>query len=827
MADVTGSLGSESIRLRGMALEATQEAMLKELEDMSATMTAMGKAQGVGADKLTNSQRKQKNAMDAGTEAEEERIKHLGKSGAAAATLAAILKKAGQGIGLVATTIAENIRMTRGFDSNINNASYAMQHMAANSKGVFREFYKMGASTVDQLQEQFDVYKRLSSIGGVTGDEFSKMREKAATMGLTMEAYAGLMEENFLNLRLGGNSAKTSMKELGRVTQSMRESGSEFNDQFLSLGVDSKDYGRMIMQNSMLMGGFAKAQKDSAGYAGGFNQKMLDTTRAMTAMSEAFGFNREQAMKSSNDALKIGRNRAMFDSIEDKGKGILLASLSEMFGDPQKAMEVVVATYTGQFTEFAGLFIGTSQELIPSMKSFAKMMEENPKDIAGALTKSGLGAAVEAQKRAQMDMVRSTYGTSSALGSAVDIYQNIIDFFGDTQKAQKRIDDRVNGTVDKQLNAYGNLTRENIAMAIMFAKTNETLNDFGIGIATMTQLMALTMGSLVGGSIGEMKKLPEVQKLLEIMEGLAKKGSGGILEGVKKEIKDQWGELTGGANTTGERRAVIGNRNITVQGRATTVDDMFSLKAEATGGAETGKGRITSMAVQQLVAAIAENDDRINVTATNDLSHTSGYHPKGQALDFTLAGMSKFPSKNNKVIPDNERPIWAAKADEVRKMLIKDGLIEGADFTVLDEANYPTATTTNPHIHVQFTDQGRLNYETKKFGGPVKVGNLGSGGPTNGVSVANLAGSALESQDTSSSSVGQNDVVVSTSGHSSGGLNIGNGSASMVTVVSLDQPSVDAIVRGLSGYYANSSTMISNALYYAKQNADRSTYTST
>jgi hypothetical protein len=809
-----------------MALEATQEAMLKELEDMSATMTAMGKAQGVGADKLTNAQRKQKSAMDAGTEAEEERIKHLGKSGTAAATLAAILKKAGQGIGLVATTIAENIRMTRGFDSNINNASYAMQHMAANSKGVFREFYKMGASTVDQLQEQFDVYKRLSSIGGVTGDEFSKMRERAATMGLTMEAYAGLMEENFLNLRLGGNSAKTSMKELGKVTKDMRNSGSEFNDQFLSLGVDSKDYGKMIMQNSMLMGGFSKAQKDSANYAGGFNQKMLDTTKVMTAMSEAFGFNREQAMKSANDALKSGRNRAMYNSIEDKGKEILLASLSEMFGDPQKAMEVVVGTYTGQFTDFAGLFIGTTKDIIPAMKEYARLMVENPKDLAGALAKSGLGQALETAKKAQMDQVRSTYGTTSAFGGVVDTIQNMIDFFGDSKTAQARIDARVAGGVDKQLNAYGNLTRENIAMAIMFAETNEKLNDFGIGIATMTQLMALTMGSLVGGGIGEMKKLPEVQKLLEIMEGLAKKGSGGILSDVKKEVEKQWGEWTGSANTTGERRAVIGNRNITVQGRATTVDDMFSLNAEATGGKDTGKGKITSMAVQQLVAAIAENDDRINVTATNDTVHKSGYHPQGQALDFTLAGMSKFASLTNKVIPDNERPIWAAKAAEVRRMLIKDGLKENDDFLVLDEANYPNKDTTGPHIHVQFTNQGRDKYETKKFGGPVKVGNLGSGGATNGISVASLAGSAMESQDNSNTSVGENGVVVSTSDVMRGEVNRGNRNSS-ITTVSLDQDSVDAIVRGLNGYYSNSSTMISNALYYAKQNADRSTYTST
>ena len=821
MAEVTGNLGSESIRLRGMALEATQESILKELEDMSATMTAMGKAQGVGSDGLSVASRKLKKSMEEGNAAEEERLKHLEDSNKGLGGLAKVFKAAGAVIGGVASSMAENIRMTRGFDSNINNASYALQHMAANSKGVFREFYKMGASTVDQLQEQYDVYKRLSNIGGVAGAEFSKMRENAATMGLTMQAFAGLMEENFLNLRLGGLSARASMKNLGIATAQMRDGGAGLNNEFLSLGIEAQDYGHMILQNSMLMGGLSKAQKDSTSYTGGFNQKMLDTTKSITALSEAFGFNREQTMKAANDALKNGRNRAMYDNIKDAGKEQMLTLMTGLFGgDAQKGLEATIAAYTGRFTQFTGTLASVAPDFLGNMKNLAAELNKNPKDLKGALERSGLGPMFTRLSKQQKDLVESTWMQSGAIGDVVDAIVNANAMFNDTDTALKRMQERLNGGTDKQLTAYGDITRENIKMAIIAAKTNSALNDFGIGLAIMSQLMALSMSTVLGAGIKGLANNPEIQDLLKKLNELQQKGISAVggfnadaiaTEVIKKVQEATTGKTSTDTKVTDARPARVhgGNKEIKVQGRSTTVDDMFNLGAEATAGGTT------ALAVKQLLGLLAETDPGLNVTATNDTrKNRDSTHATGRALDFQVQGLrdpKKFPEDSKK---------WAEKADEVRQLLKDKGLESGKDFTVIDEANYPIpGVTTGPHIHVNFTPEGMGIFEGKMKNNV--QGNLGNGGAQPVLAQNYVRPSSLDQTSPNGSLDGG--AVYSTADATNAGVNTVNVNGS-ITMVSLDQPSVDAIVKGLGSYYSNSATLISGAIQNAVLVTKRSTY---
>ena len=824
MADVTGNLGSESIRLRGMALEATQEAILKELEDQTTALEAIAGGKSAAKNKENVIQDARNAKTKESTEREAKKIIELGKSNKALAALTTVFDKAGKLVSSVTGAMADNIRMTRGFDSNINNASYALNQMASTHKGVMRDFFRMGASTIDQLTEQADVYKRLSNIGGATGDEFSKLREQAASTGLTMQGYAQLMEENFLNLRLGGKSAKASMKELTQSTVNMRNAGGDFNNQFLQLGIDAQDYGKMILQNSMLMGGLNKAQKDSANYAGGFNQKMLDTTKSITALSDAFGFNREQTMKAANDALKNGRNRAMYNNIQAEGKEQMLTLMTGMFGgDAQKGLEATIAAYTGRFTQFTGTLASVAPDFLGNMKTLASELAKSPKDLKGALERSGLGPMFARLSKQQRGLVESTWNQTGALGEVVDAIVNATDMFNDTDSALQRMQERITGGVDKQLDAYGHLTRENIKMAILAARTNEGLNNFGIGLAVMAQLMALTMSTVVGSGIKGLSNNKEIQDLLEKLQQGARAGqasveswkledkAGGFVDRVMKEINDR----TGGGSDSGvtdarPARVYGGNRDITVQGRKTTVDSMFNIGAEATGGGTT------ALAVKQLVGLLADTDPGINVTATNDQrKDRTSTHATGRALDFTVQGLrdpKKFPQ---------DAKAWKDKADEVEKLLKSKGLTPGEHFTVLDEANKPIpGVTTGPHIHVNFTPSGMKLFEGKMKNSP--LGDYGSGGPLPATTAQNLTKST-ETANVSPTGSLDGGTVYSAADAESAGVNIGNGNAS-ITLVSLDQDSINAIVNGIGKYHKDASNVMENAEYMTRKTLLAGTY---
>lgn len=813
MSEVTGNLGSESIRLRGMALQVTQESILKELEDQTRALEILAKTSGKSEDYVKEKIRKTKEEI----KTSDDHIETMGKSSKSLEALSKVFKTAGAVIGGVAGTLAENIRMTRGFDSNINNASYSLQYLASTSKGAMRHFYKMGADTVNQLSEQAEVYKRLSNIGGVTGSEFSKMRERAAEMGLTMQSYTGLMEENFLNLRIGGNSARTAMNNLTVSTKSMREGGTELNNQFLQLGIDAQDYGQMILQNSMLMGGLAKTQSTYGSNTGAFNQKMLDTTRSITALSDAFGFNREQVMKAANDALKTGRNRTMYENIKDVGKEQMLALMTGLFGgDAQKGLEATIAAYTGRFTQFTGTLASVAPDFLDNMKTLAAELNKSPKDLKGALEKSGLGPMFARLSSQQRDLVESTYLQSGAIGDVVDAIVNANAMFKDEGSALARSMERSKKPIDKQLESYGALTRENINMAVIASKTNEALNDFGIGLALMGQVMALSLMKVLGSGITALSGNEDIKALLNKLNELSIKGASrvndfetdamgraivdGIVNGVKEVIPTT---TTGGGEATGKLGNVYGgSKKIKVQGTETTVDRMLELAKEATAGGTT------TMAIKQLIGLMAMEDSRLNISATSDLHpRTDPSHREGRAVDFNIEGL-----RDPKKYPQDSKG-WADKADEVRAMLRSKGLKDtgkGKNFTVIDEANFPTPNTTGPHIHVNFTPEGAAEFEKQMRSVPIS--DLGPGGASTAVSAKNFTPRSQEVMPMDS------DVVASGSGAtqysvdgSSQGVNTGNRTTSSV-VVSLDQSSVDAIVNGIGRYHSGSAVVISNAL---------------
>lgn len=90
-------------------------------------------------------------------------------------------------------------------------------------------------------------------------------------------------------------------------------------------------------------------------------------------------------------------------------------------------------------------------------------------------------------------------------------------------------------------------------------------------------------------------------------------------------------------------------------------------------------------------------------TGFDDHAHegTTSKHDDGLAGDFTLKDL---PRDYNS-LTDEHKTIAAQKASDVRAMFAARGLVEGKDFTVLDEYNKPSRNATAPHLHYQFNTQ--------------------------------------------------------------------------------------------------------------------------
>ena len=688
MSDVTGNLGSESIRLRGMALEETQYQILKTLQSMAGGGTGGGKGATLLEQQLDATSTALKNTKNG----------PLKKMGEAFSSVASAFSKGG---GIVSEVFDTMGRTIRGFDSNIRDSSFAMRQMAM-STGKAGAVFKFAAESISQLEEQFDVYKRLANVGGSVASDFDNLRINASQMGVTMQEYTGILESNFLNLRLGGTSAFRAMKQLRDETMKMRDSSSGVNEDFMRLGIGASDYGQLIAQNSMLLGGLTRAQET---YGTGFAKKMLDTTRSVTALSDAFGFNREVVMKAANDALKDAKNRTIYNSIKQAGKEQMLAFFTGLYnGDAQKGMEATIAAFTGRFTENIAPLASMAPDQFPAMKEFSKGLAElgdgvkDPKQVEALLNRTGIERIARRIGTSGLQLAEAFYTQQGPAADAAGALLNLKDQFGSTDAAVKNVTERFEQQgkeSDKTLQAVGELQRRNIEMAASFATTNKMLNKFGITVALTTQLMTKIMGKMAVGMMRPLTDLSNTFKLDDLagtftkdMEAMIDQAAKSAEEGYNKLWEKAVGEkppsATAPAPTTGPAQTqgtvVGGERTVSVQGRQVAVNEMDRSGLEAT------RGGPTSLGVKQLIAALGAIRN-INVTGAADTYHFSGKHPKGLAVDFTVEGGAK---KAKETLTD------------IDTIMQKAGLKKGVDYNYLNEYEVKSPGWTGEHLHVEF-----------------------------------------------------------------------------------------------------------------------------
>ena len=148
-----------------------------------------------------------------------------------------------------------------------------------------------------------------------------------------------------------------------------------------------------------------------------------------------------------------------------------------------------------------------------------------------------------------------------------------------------------------------------------------------------------------------------------------------------------------------------GNGNTTSFGSlgVTGLENLKQKGGSHFGGGDTQEGTLRAA---QLLSNLFGDDPNHRVTGTNDDWHQKNSpkstHTKGDSLDYVISGGKKA---------------YEAAATKSREALKAQGLEEGKDFAVLDEANFPSSKSTEDHIHVEIkaSGQAKLTEAYKKY----------------------------------------------------------------------------------------------------------------
>ena len=666
MSEVTGSIGSESVRLRGMALEETQRQILQAIQGTAGQSKGIFGVAGAEATALAG-----KFGKVAGV---------VGIVSKAGEILAGTLKAVTGGL----DSLVDQIRVA---DSGIRQSGTNLRILAANTamskdaiSQVTSKIYKFAAEGIGQLEEQFDVYKKLSNIGGVVAGDFDNLRVTSSALGVNMQEYAQLMQENFMNLRLGGRSARVAMGTVTEIAKAMRESGEVYNNEFMRMGIGANDYGKVILENSTLLGGLRQAEGEGSKK---FIGRLLDTTKSVTQLGDAFGFNREVVMKAANEALQDARNRTIFKNIREEGKQQMLSLMTGLFGgDAQKGMMATIAAYTGRFDEQTASLAGIAPDLIPKFKELARQVATGG-NVMESMQKLGIDGLVNQINASENDLAHSALGRSDAFAVSVTGLLNTAQMFGDVNALQERLKDSTENLTDqngKNLDALGRFQRENIKMAISMSMANKTLNNFGLSIALGSQVVTTAMSRIARQIAGQAD--PLVDGLVNSMNSANQTATDYInkfADGVGKDIDTSVESVLNMLESSG-----LVNKELIKAFKESTA------KSRAAGGNTSGQTGATSTQPASGTNSGAQQAPAQSTPVANQ--RTPARATLGPAANALLGAIEHVQRHNAN--PDNEKLSGGVKfdykinkgqevsreVDQIKTLMAQANLKEGTDF---------------------------------------------------------------------------------------------------------------------------------------------------
>jgi hypothetical protein len=804
MSDVTGNIGGESVRLRGMALEDTQFRIFQEIEELVEINKQIAKKQGA---ELKDANKKIDDLSDAAKDA----AAKIGKNNEALNKFKEGLSKTvGVAFSVLKETLGTTIRTVRGLNNNIDDSSYAMRSMSQNLRGATGEIARFAADSVQQLQDQYRAFKQMSDISGVMSSQFDDLGVITSRMGLTMDQYAGLMQDNFINLRSDGRLVSKSMEGLQKAVDTIK-SDKELPFIFQRLGIQANDYAKIILQQTALNRGLNRSL-DSYGEA--FAKSMQKSVFNAIGLADAFGLQRSQMLEAQKKAQEDVVFAKMFENLDVEGpvkEMMFKMSMVMTGGDVEKAKKLAVSQLTGIPTDvYLDLMKAGGGEILQAFQSGAKDIQNGTADLPAVLSRL----------QPLMKQYEATMGDANVLGmfyadpnnplaaGTTMMLDMIRKFAGPNglealNEAYAKGSEAAKGNTKDQLDSLGMLQRKNIELAVSAAQANKGLNSFGLTIAHATQILARMMVSTASGTMKGVEgsalykeSMAELNKMIEKGFNASdfEKSSEEMAEAMLKQMKSgvdkatqRYNERTGGAGTntsgtagTATARGPLMDRQINVKtttGGAQKIISVGDIDNPNNSG-QYNQGGPTSLAIQQLLGVLAASE-KITVTGINDAYAGRGTsaHDTGRAVDFTIEG--DYAKAKDKII---------------RQLTDAYGLTQGKDFKIYNEADEPFKHTSGPHLHVEFSKEGAAKFESK-FKSMMQKSNGISGSGTSSSPTTNLppSSSAPASENVSSSSTDINTML------SSKGNSLNNNTSNLVAIADsnlLDK--IDTMNRGIA-----------------------------
>jgi hypothetical protein len=622
-------------------------------------------------------------------------------------------------------------------------------------------------------------------------------------MGLTMDQYAGLMQENFINLRTGGNMAFKSMQNLQKAVDVIRDDD-EVGYIFNRLGINANDYAKVILQQTALNRGLNRSLDT---YSEGFAKSMQKSVTNAIGLADAFGVQRSQMLDAQRKAQEDVIFSKMFENIDVEGpvkEMMFNMSMAMTGGDVEKAKKLAVSLLTDIPTDvYREAMAAGGGEILSVLKSGAKDIQSGTADMPSVMAKlQPVLQNFEKTYGGTDNLARFFADPNSPLLGAFTMLLDAARKFAGPQGMAAMDDAMKNATnarkdgTKTELDILNDVQKQNIAMAVTAAEANKGLNAFGLTLAHSTQILTKVMTEIAGGTVGTLSNDPMIKELISSLNSnisnLVKDASAvgeiskRVTENIAKGMKEGTGQPT---DTTGSRTTAPAASSASPTTFAgTPLGNMIKLKTGLPGGdqmvaagdidsikGQHNKGGPTSLAIKQMLGVLAgSSKSPLRVTGIDDAFAGRGAnsaHNQGLAVDFTITG---DPAKK--------------RAEIVNQLSAIYGLSPGRDFKVFDEYNDPFKHTQGGHLHLEFSKEGAAKFQSRYQG---LQGAMGPGGNTTSTPSPGASSPASSSTSSSAPSTQSPDLAATVSSAISSSANSLNTATN--TVVLADSSIIDRL----------------------------------
>ena len=683
--NVTGNLGSENITLRNIATEDTLSDILEVLKTKSIT----------DSDTPENTKKKKENtkATDQATNAIKKGSNAFGD----------FVSKFGQGA----------IKIVRNLDTEIENISFTFSSMARGS-GTMSKTFQYAATSVAQLQEQFNAYSKMMQVGGVAANDFMTLKETATGLGTNLTGLTRITEQYTTSLKVGSSTTAIGLKKLKDAFSAVTSDTQMLQD-FGRLGVLPQQISEQLLLAAEAQGGFGSVMKKYGGDAKLFGQGMLKSTQELNMFATAIGANSQLMQQEAAKASKRASDQIFLNSL-NAGEKMTYQYLQAMTGNAETSLQIMRSMKRGITSQEAGLFLSTKgiTGMGNEIQNFMDLVSKGSKPL-DALTKSGLmsfakNMSDEKLQRLSDEEYAQRISGNNQLADLMNYQLNLIRTLRDAdpkeienqvKKLSSSLDPDKTGTTD----LFVSLQNEQVKLAKSTAALNTQINRLGLSIAS--GMMKSTNASIgfAGRNKDEAKKfinnyLKSYGLDIEVPDNVLDMANDKIEEWILKKLETGVDAVTAstGAVTAGTFTAAKGDKlvakNLKHQAQTYSLQDLINdekLRAttEAFKGPSNRAGTlITGSMLQKQIPTLGV------ITAGDDQSSAhkaTGKHPKGLALDFGVkVGKGQDPEA-----------VYKDTIAAMETVLERDLKLSKGDYTIINERT----TGTGPHIHFQFKDE--------------------------------------------------------------------------------------------------------------------------